>query len=63
MIRLTDYRLKPDPQRPGVPLGLDLDGLTPLRVRTVRRTPRPDLDEALAAPLNLLDPPGHTSDG
>ncbi|MEU5417762.1 cell envelope biogenesis protein OmpA [Streptomyces sp. NPDC020667] len=50
MIPHTSYRLKRDPQQPKVLLGLDLD-VPVLRVRPLRRNPRPRLDAAQAEQL------------
>lgn len=47
MIRRAHYRLKPDPEQPGRLLGIDLD-VPVLRVRPLRRAPRPRLERAQA---------------
>ncbi|MER6126561.1 cell envelope biogenesis protein OmpA [Streptomyces sp. NPDC001795] len=47
MIRAASYRLKRDPQQPARILGIDLD-VPVLRVRPLRRAPRPRLDDAQA---------------
>ena len=50
MIAPTSYRVKQAPQQPGTLLGLDLD-VPVLRVRPLRRTPRPRLDASEAEQL------------
>ncbi|MFE0373603.1 cell envelope biogenesis protein OmpA [Streptomyces tendae] len=50
MIRDTHYRIKRDADRPERLLGVDL-GVPVLRIRPLRRTPRPRLDDAQAEQL------------
>ncbi|MFG2210553.1 cell envelope biogenesis protein OmpA [Streptomyces sp. NPDC048638] len=57
MVRAEHYRIKKDPQRPDRLLGVDLD-VPVLRIRPLRRAPRPRLDheqaEQLRAALRAL---------
>jgi hypothetical protein len=57
MIAPTSYRVKPDPQRPGTLLGLDLN-VPVLRIRPLRRNPEPRLEageaDRLRATLRAL---------
>ncbi|MEW1760405.1 cell envelope biogenesis protein OmpA [Streptomyces cyaneofuscatus] len=50
MIRAEHYRIEPDPKQPERLLGVDLD-VPVLRVRPLRRAPRPRLDHAQAEQL------------
>jgi hypothetical protein len=62
MIDPPNYRLRHHPSS-GALLGLDLDDITPLKIRPVRRVPRPDVEEAVASlrlVLDLLTPKGDT---
>lgn len=54
MIDISNYRIKSAPGRPRVLLGVDLD-VPVLRIRPIRRTPRPELDRLRALVSAVLD--------
>lgn len=52
IIDIANYRLKTEPKQPNVLLGLDL-AVPTLRIRPIRRNPRPELAQLLAQFRNL----------
>ncbi|MFF2378402.1 cell envelope biogenesis protein OmpA [Streptomyces xiamenensis] len=54
MIDISNYRIKSAAGRPGVLLGVDLD-VPVLRIRPIRRTPRPELDQLRSLMNAVLD--------